>query len=208
MQLTQPEVKEFFRLLNGLLLYVNGKTGLFPKIKDEASLVAAGGPTQFKLGNTVYEDPRHITKYIQKNPNGLSKEELDTVQSWRCFVRGKFMVYRYTEENTVFIYMESKPNPKAYGVMSLNTPLPMMLGLGLPKMVETTLLPFRGRIVHDGQIVEQPLVFGSGMRTAVDGWYKQALSEEGLIIDLLEPKTTALRTNKHKIAASKYERRS
>ena len=204
MQLTQAEVKEFFELMNGLLLYVNQKTGLFSKIKDEASLVAAGGPTLFKLANTIYEDPRHITNYIQKNPNGLSRSDLDTVQSWRCNVRGKFMVYRYTEQNTVFIHMESKPNPKAYGVMSLNTPLPMMLGLGLPKMVETTLLPFRGRIVYDGQIAEEPLVFGSNMRAAVDGWYKQAISKHGLITDLLEPKRPRPRTGKHKVTASKY----
>lgn len=173
-QLTEPEVKDFFRLINGLMLYTNGQLGIHPKIQDVKKLVAAGAGPQADLCKAFYDDTSIIERYAGANPDGLSAEDLATVRSWRFFVRGKFLVYRYTEDYTTFIYMECGDPPKAYAVLSLNTPLGMMLGPNLPVMVEATLLPFRSRIIHDGIISTYSVCFGKGFASLADKWFEQA----------------------------------
>ena len=184
MQLTEPEVKEYYRLHNGLLLYVNGRKGLYPKIGDEAAIVKAGAKPQLALSYAAYDEPGLIEGYIQENPDGLSHEYLEVIEGWTRSVRGRFVVYRYTEENSIFIHAEGSTPLKAYGVMSLNTPLPLIIGTDLPIIVETVLLPFRSRVIYHGLIAPYPLMLGGGLREAVEKWYEEAILEFGLITEI------------------------
>jgi hypothetical protein len=184
MQLTEPEVKDFFNLINGLMLYANRQLNIHPRIKSVKALVTAGAGPQADLCKVIYDDPTIIAGYADANPDGLTPADLATVRSWRFFIRGKFLVYCYTMDHTVFIHLEGGDPPKAYGVLSLNTPLPKLLGPDLPTMVDTTLLPFRSRIVHDGLIASYQISFGKGLRAIADGWYEQAIRAGGPITDL------------------------
>ena len=56
-----------------------------------------------KLKDKLYDNPQLIDEYAQKNPNGLSRDELDIIMSWHDFVRGDFVVIKYLKKYAVFL---------------------------------------------------------------------------------------------------------
>ncbi len=78
---------------------------------------------------------------------------------WKNCKKGKFMIERDLKRHTIFIDFSKKP--KAYAVLGLNSEIYEMIGdQPLPIMVETVLLPWFGKIIHDGIFVAQQVVFG------------------------------------------------
>ena len=50
------------------------------------------------------------------------------------------------------VFLSSTEPVVAYGVVALFDPFEKVIGPYLPRMIETTLLPFKGRIVYDGEL--------------------------------------------------------
>ena len=61
------------------------------------------------------------------------------------------------------VFLSSTEPVVAYGVVALFDPFEAVIGPYLPRMIKTTLLPFKGRIVYDGLVTGYNVTFGGGI---------------------------------------------
>jgi hypothetical protein len=97
-------------------------------------------------------------------------------------VAGSFDVFRYLQDCAVFL-TEEEP-VVAYGVVALFDPFEALVGFTLPRLVTTTLLPFKGRIVYDGLLVGYNVTFGGGVKRRLNEEYKDAKAGGGIVTSL------------------------
>ncbi len=135
-----------------------------------------------EVRDALYENIELLDSFVKENPASLSSEELGIVSSWRDFVKGTFYVFRYLKSHTIFLNSESPP--KAYGVLGITDAFDEIFDGVAPIMVETTLLPFKGRIIYDGLMQAYPLLFGGGIRRSINESYREAKARFGVITSL------------------------
>ena len=122
-----------------------------------------------------------LATFVQANPARFSDEDLAIVDSWRHFVQGQFYVLRHLKSYTIFL--DAADVPKAYGVLALHDDFPMMFPR-VPFLIETVLLPFKDRIIYDGQCQYYNIVFGGGITRRLNDSYQQAKAHPGIITTL------------------------
>lgn len=123
-----------------------------------------------------------IDAFADENPFRFSEEDLEIVRSWKHLVSGTFYAFRYLKTHAVFL--SSTEPVAAYGVVALFDPFEKVIGPYLPRMIKTTLLPFKGRIVYDGLIIGYNITFGGGIKRRLNESYKEAKERVGVVTSL------------------------
>ena len=183
MQLSAEDVQQFFRLHKALMFFVNQRL----KVLDEevATPEAYSRVTpenRFKVHQALVEHKELIDAFADENPFGFDEGELDIIRSWKHLVTGTFYAFRQLQKHMVFL---SSTEPiVAYGVVALFDPFDVVIGPYLPRMLETTLLPFKGRIVYDGLMNGYNITFGPGVRRNLAESYKEAKARYGIVTSL------------------------
>jgi hypothetical protein len=182
MLLSPQEAQLFFKLHRALMCFVNERLQIVPGIDtpDEFSHL----PPEIRLKvRKAFLDQSDLTElFVDANPFDFTQEELGIVASWRHQVAGKFFVFRYLQNYTVFLDTEEPPT--AYGVLALTDPLEELIGPYLPVWTETVLLPFRDKIVYDGLMHNYNISFGGGIRRGLNDSYKEAKARLGIVTSL------------------------
>lgn len=182
MNLPKRDVRHFYRLYNSLLFYINKNFNIIKYLRSPRDLPKSDPREVKKLKDKLYDSPELIDSFIKDNPMNFSARDLETIASWRNFIKGRFLIVRHLKNYTVFLG-ESEP-PKAYGVLGLITPIEELIGSNVPMMVETTILPFKNRIIYDGTLLPYNIIYGSGIRKRADDFYSQAKTNYGIITSL------------------------
>src|SRR4051794_9669488 len=145
MQLPLEDVEQFFRLHRSLMFFVNRRLKVIDK-KVATPEKYSGLPheTRVEVHKALLEHTDLIDAFADENPFEFSDVDLEIVRSWKNLVSGTFYVFRYLKAHAVFL--TDKEPVVAYGVLALFDPFEALIGSGLPRMVETTLLPFEGQI--------------------------------------------------------------
>lgn len=126
-----------------------------------------------------------IDAFIATNPAGLSAAELEIVSSWRHLVSGRFIALRQLKKHMVLLACHGVPT--AYGLVGLVDPLERVIPNPLPAMIETVLLPFRGKISYDGIVSTLNVTFGPGSRRAFEQDFRRAKAGNRVLTSLPEP---------------------
>lgn len=181
MKVSQEDAELFYSLYHPLLYYVNTKYDLtYIEIPEE---IRETCPEEIRdLGDELCNHPEVIQEFVEENPFNFSPNELDIVKGWKHFVRGRFIILRSLKKYTIFLEVKKEP-PKAYGVLALYSPFEEVVG-PLPVMVETILLPFKGKIVYDGIMNRSSLSFSSSVRSNFNDTYQKAKFRFGIIESL------------------------
>src|SRR4029077_11136040 len=108
--------------------------------------------------------------------------DLEIVRTWEQHVTGTFYAFRQLQAYMVFL--SSTEPVVAYGVVALFDPFESLIGPYLPRMIETTLLPFKGRIVYDGLVTSYNITFGAGIKRRRNSSYKEAKARHGIVASL------------------------
>jgi len=182
MKLSKEDVKLFYRLYHPLLAYVNKKFEIIEDVDSSGDFKKFSIEEINKLRDRLYKHPELINSFVAENPLNFSTNELKIIGSWKEFVKGRFLIFRYLKNYTVFL--DTDESPKAYGVLALNTAFEEMVGSYLPVMVEAVLLPFSGKIVYDGILFPYSMTFGGGIRRSFNDAYQEAKSRFGIITSL------------------------
>jgi hypothetical protein len=172
----------FFKLHRALMWFVNERLQIVPDIGSPDEFSALPPETRLQVRNALLDETDLLELFVDANPFDLTDDELDIVSSWRHQVAGKFFVFRYLKQHTVFLATEEPP--VAYGVVALTESFEDMLGPQLPRWVETVLLPFQDRIVYDGLLDGYNISFGPGVRRDLNESYKSAKERLGIVISL------------------------
>jgi hypothetical protein len=186
MQLSLEDVDHFYRLLGSLMVYVNQKLKVLEEQVITPEAFSALPPeTRLKVHQALLEHLDLIDAFAVENPFGLDETDLGIVQSWNHLVSGTFYVFRQLKKYTVFL--SSKEPVVAYGIVALFDPFAALVGPVLPRMIKTTLLPFKGRIVYDGFITGYNISFGPGIRRRLNESYQEAKARYGVVTSLPRP---------------------
>ncbi len=182
MKLSKKDVDLFYRLYNPLLVYVSKKFEIIKGIDSPEDFKKFSIEEINKLRGRLYKHPELINSFAAENPLNFSTNELKIVNSWKEFVKGKFLIFRYLKNYTVFL--DTDESPKAYGVLALNSTFEEMVGPYLPVMVEAVLLPFNDKIIYDSIFFPYSMTFGGGIRRSFNDAYQEAKSKFGIITSL------------------------
>jgi hypothetical protein len=184
MILSTEDAARFFRLMWGLQFFVSQQCQLLSDVNSLEEFATLRTTAKVKARDAVWENPVLIDAYVEKNPEGLSAEELDIIRKWKRFVAGKFSIFRYLKEYAIFM-----GNAQVYGVLGLYDRFEDVLsGRPLPILVEAVLLPYKGKIIYDGLLRPYDIHFGAGIRSGLREEYLTA-KQNGRIVTSLEPET-------------------
>ena len=189
MRLTTQDADLFFELMWSLQFFVNQQIKEFPEIqtvKDYKNTLASKDKGIVK--DALYASPHFFDDYIAINPDHFNQEKLDIIHSWKQFVQGKFHIERFLKKHAIFIHEKNA----VYAVIGLYDRFDEMIHKSyLPIFVETTLLPFKGKLVYDGLLISYNIHFGGNIKASLKEEYMRA-KQNGRIIDSFDkkPKTT------------------
>lgn len=182
MKLSKEDVELFYRLYHPLLAYVNKKFEIIEDVNSSGDFKKFSIEEINKLRDRLYKHPELINSFVAENPLSFSENELKIINSWKEFVKGEFLIFRYLKNYTVFL--DTNESPKAYGVLALNSTFEEMVGPYLPVMVEAVLLPFNDKIIYDSIFFPYHMTFGGGIRRSFNDAYQEAKSRFGIITSL------------------------
>jgi hypothetical protein len=183
MELSPTECRLFYKLHPALMCYANRRLKTLPdQPGDPVEFYALEAEKRVKVRDALHAQPELIDQFIAENPFGFGSEESEVVRSWKHAVVGSFYIFRHLKHYTVFL--SSEKVPKAFGVLALADPFGDLIGPHLPRLIQTVLLPFQGKIVYDGLLSGYNLTFGGGIKRMLNDTYGQAKADFGIITSL------------------------
>lgn len=144
--LSKKDTKLFYKIYFALLEFTNDKFHIKPNLKIYNKLNLNPNDL-FNIINKFWEKKDAlIFEFCLANPYNFNKEELDIVKGFKNGIRDLFIIVKFYEEYTGVINKD-----KAYMIKGINDNLDNILNYKeLPKVVYTTILPFKGVLIYDG----------------------------------------------------------
>ena len=180
MRLSPEEVALFYKLYPALLLFTNERLNL-EDIDTADQLMHLPVEKRWAIRESLFENSKLIEEFVESNPEGFPQQELDIVLSWKNFTKGKFYLLRQLKKYAIFLSFGN--DTKAYGVLAIADLFTELVPF-MPIMVDTVLLPFRGKIIYDGLLSSQSIYFGSGIKRSLNDSYNEAKAKYGIITSL------------------------
>ena len=183
MLLSPADAELFFKLLRGLMWYVNQQLQIVEGSAQRPDEFSRGPlEDRVKVREGFLKNPQLLEKFVAENPLQFSEEELEILASWRDYEYGRFIIFRQLQKYAVFL--ATKEPAAGYGVVSLTDPIEFLVGRRLPVLAECLLLPFCGRIVYDGLMSGFNLSFGPGIRRTFNESYQRIKRTSGIVTRL------------------------
>jgi hypothetical protein len=183
MILTPQDTQRFYAIWFPLLHFVNEQRNLlpsFPATYGERSVSPNDAAT---LRDALWSDDTLREAFVAENPANLASVDLALIASWKTRVSGDFYFFRQLKKYAVFL--PQSESTRAYAVLGLVSPIEEIVPIPPPCLVQTTLLPFEGKIIYDSLLIGYNVYFGSGIRSSLNEAYKAA-QERGTFITSLE----------------------
>jgi len=188
MTLSPIEAEAFFKIWSAVDAYVCRRSRVLEGIERPEQLRRRDVQDLAKVRKALWSQPGLIDDFVRENPFSLTVPELEDVARFRHFLRGKFFVERHLKDYAVFI--TTSGDPRVLAVQGITDPPEEVIGRiqpsGVAVLVETVLVPFRGRIVWDGLAGVLPVSFGPGIRRRFRDEYLGAKERGEIIVSLDE----------------------
>lgn len=182
MVLTDKEVEQFYDLWISLLDFVNQKYKLIKELYGMTSPKGLSLKSVALISSKLWEDKGIIDEFVLSGFKEMDEEEMAVVSSWKRAIHGKFIVDRHLRKGSVLISVD---NNEVYVVKGIYSSWRELLeGYPTPQVVEATLMPFRGAIIHDGIVAPYGVCLGRNMSEQSKQIYLEAKSNGKLHYDL------------------------
>lgn len=184
MTLSPEDAELFFALWFPLLDYVNTQEQVNPQLK-KVERNAPGMTLQVlnDIAAALWNKIELLDSYLDSHAE-LPEEHRRILSGFRRFVRGNFLIERHLKKGSVFISY-NKNNENVYSVIGIHSPLDELFpSYVLPQMIETSLLPWRDKIITDGLISGFRVSFGPGARSSFKEQYLEAKRAGNIITSL------------------------
>ena len=191
MRLSPEEVALFYKLYPALLLFTNERIHL-EEIDTADQLMHLPVEKRWAIREALFKDRKLIDAFVESNPEKFTPQELDIVMGWKNFTKGQFYLLRQLKKYAIFLSLGKEP--KAYGVLAIADLFTELVPF-MPIMVDTLLLPFRGKIIYDGLLSSKSIYFGSGIKRSLNDSYNEAKAKYGIITTLSETTETEKATS-------------
>lgn len=182
--LSPKDLSLFLRLHQSFLVYVAQQTGIAPGLRARGDFLALEKDEKAKLWDASFQRRELLDGFVRSNPFGFSGVEVEIVRAWEYHVKAIFLIVKVTREGAIFLEEKGGRDAKAYLVLPLVSPFEEVLPFPPPVRAEAVLLPFRGRIVYDGWIRTDQILFGGGMSRDIRAACDDAILKYGLVSSL------------------------
>jgi len=180
MHLNQEDITLFFKLWFALCFSINCKHKIVPQFEEPIYGDYLEKELFCTIRKELWANPVLIDEFLASDGAMLSDEEKSILMSWRTnFIYGEFIVLKYLKKYAVFMSIDK--NPKFYGVCGISDSIELTLQRVLPCIMETALLPFKGKIIYDSIFIDRSVSFGPGMQRTFAEDYKKAKAKGGII---------------------------
>jgi len=136
---------------------------------------------RLKLRSLWQNDPEFIENFIRASEGDLSEEEREILRGWKGSIREAYFVVKHYSEYAGFASFESK---KCYGVVGLTDCIKKLLPYKLPCLVQTTLLPYKGRIIWDGLVSPAPNAIPEKIKYMLEEVCDDAIKNWEMVVEL------------------------
>jgi len=180
MRITDAQAARFYSIWWELLSWVNAERTIVPVLARNAAgaiCIEHAAPVR----EVVWQDPSLLERFVAENPANLSPDLLTLAADWRHRRVGTFYVWKHYKRHTVFL-----DDDDAYAVLGLYSTFDELLPMAPPVVVEATLLPFEGAIIHDGLVRTYKMQLGPGIRRSLLERYRDAIARGAVHTSLVE----------------------
>jgi len=181
-RLSEEETKQFYETWYGLLGFVNKKKGV---IKEQIEPVYPNMISDMKLHKVrevLWENPLLIDEYIESG--NLPREEADILRLWgNSFIKGTFLLIEYQKEFALLIGSDKDGKDIVYGVKGISNSIAGIMFRKLPVMVDTVLIPFKGKLIYDSYITSSEIGFKKGAIEMFGRMYENAM-KKGIVTSI------------------------
>lgn len=192
MLVEEEEAERFRRPYGHLLAYVNNQFNLIDGVETYNDVTQRALKELRPIRDGLYEHDTEeiISRFAAENPADLPPDDLATIEKWKDYRFGEFLVVRHLKRYAVFL--DWKEPPKAFGVKAVWNPftafwrendLPVML-------TDTVLLPFEETIVTDTWMAMPQIILGKNYSESINDAYEEAKHRFGIIENLPSPQET------------------
>jgi len=179
MHLTKEDADLYFELTWSWQFFINKKTNTFPDVITLDDYLSLSADEKIIIRELCYDLPDLFEDYLTLNPDNFSSEKLAIMSRWKNPVCGEFHIERYLKKHAIFI----ADDDSVYAVSGLYEGFDDIIHKSyLPLLCETSLLPFKGKIVYDGLMKSYAIHFGGGIKSSLKKTYMKA-KLNGKIID-------------------------
>lgn len=182
-RLSPEDYTLYLKLHQSLLVFTAQKRYSMHSVKTMNDFPKLPLEEKLKIRDGLMGKIALIDEFVTSNPYNFTAPELEVIKSWKNYVKGEFFIVKYTKDGAIFLEETSK-DPKPYQVLALGNPLSEVISLPPPTRVTAVLLPFKGRIVYDGMIRTDRVIFGSGIARSIRAACDRAVMKHGLVKSL------------------------
>lgn len=183
MCLPPAQVDRFYKIWRPLLRFANEELKVVPSLSGDEDKDKINGRLAVKVRDALWKHEKILDKFVTKNPAQLSPDDLMIVESWKHHRHGQFIIFKALKKYAIFISQDE--HMEVFAVKCLYNSFDEIFGPHIPKLVETTLLPFGNEIIADGLLPSYNLIFGSGIRAELKAIYDDAKERNAIITTLL-----------------------
>ena len=160
MRLPPKDAKQFFRIMMPLLNWVKTKDTALSELKRESGGEYPAAKEAHIILQVLWQRPELIGEYVAEKGANLTAPVKEVLSAWKKnYVKGPFIIERFLPTGAVFI---SIADGQAYLVSGITSNIEDSLSKrDLPCLAETTLLPYRGRIIYDSTLGTRPYTISS-----------------------------------------------
>ena len=178
--LSADDAALFYKLWIGLLDYVNSVYGVNKKLGRITSPAGLEISSLLPIRDKLWGERTAISEYIFNNKNRLTEEETDILKGWKNAVAGDFILMKHLKKHTVL--MTNEPAPLLYGAEGIMSTWEEMIPKDrLPTVINTVLIPFKGKIIYDSIVRGGNIRYGAGYQKGLNESYRSAKSQYGII---------------------------
>lgn len=204
MLLSREDAALFYRAWWPLLEWVNAERKLVPQLWQPTPQRPYPVQAAITVRNAIWADDALLDQFLATGAGELAEAERALIASWKHRVSRSFIVLKHLKKHSIFIADE-----RVYEVLGLYSPLEDII-TPVPKVVETTLLPFGDRIVCDGLVLSPGIALTSGpnIRRELQQTYADARAHGRIIRALPEVGGTPVAAPRRKATTARAHRSS
>lgn len=171
--LCKNDANHYYKLYFALLDYVNNKYKLHPEIKKIYKQEGLDVSKLYDIDKYLWEHKKIIDDFINDNNYEFTREELDEISGFKSAVRSDcFIIVGLDREYTKILSEDGK----LYMVKGIRADFDKIMNpKELPKIVSTTLLMFKGKIIFNGFFGNAEISFGNDLKKTIINEMKHAI---------------------------------
>lgn len=182
MKLSKEDGQLFYKLWLPLLDYVNRKYRInrgMKKMGGEKKLDSAAAK---QIADRLWDDVSVIDEYLAEYADDMPEDHKNIIHSWKCRVKGTFILERHLKSGSIFISMEDERVYKVCGIVSSWEE--MFPCIPVPIVLEAVFIPYRDVLISDGLVIPYNVAIGPSMAKQLKALYMTAKKNGTLITHL------------------------